>query len=51
VVKVWVEEVPFDSLLRWMQELEQRYGIRTQTAEIEKQATPGMVSAQLTLGR
>lgn len=51
VVKVWVEEVSFDSLLQWMQELERRYGIRTQSAEIEKQATPGMVSAQLTLGR
>ena len=50
-VKVWVEDVPFDSLLRWMQELEQRYGIRAQSAEIEKHATPGLVSAQLSLVR
>lgn len=50
-VKVWVEEVSFDSLTRWLNELETRYGIRAQTAEIEKQATPGVVSAQLSLSR
>ncbi|AXQ29446.1 type II secretion system protein M [Solimonas sp. K1W22B-7] len=50
-VKVWVEDVPFDSLLRWMQELELRYGIHAQAAELEKQPTPGMVSAQLSLVR
>lgn len=50
-VKVWLEDVPFDGLLRWMQELDQRYGIRAQSAEIEKQDTPGTVSAQLSLVR
>lgn len=50
-VKVWLEDVPFDSLMRWQHELESRYGIRAQTAEIEKQATSGMVSARLSLVR
>ncbi len=50
-VKVWVEDVSFDNLLRWMQELELRYGIHAQTAEIEKQSAPGVVSAQLSLVR
>ncbi len=50
-VKVWVEDVSFDSLLRWLQELELRYGIHAQTAEIEKQSAPGVVSAQLSLVR
>jgi general secretion pathway protein M len=50
-VKVWIEDVPSDNLLRWLQELETRFGIHAQTAEIEKQSTPGLVSAQLSLVR
>lgn len=50
-VKVWIEEVSFDGLLRWLNELETRYGIRADTAEIEKQAAPGVVSARLSLVR
>lgn len=50
-VKVWIEEVSFDGLLRWLNELETRYGIRAETAEIEKQDTPGVVSARLSLVR
>ncbi|HSW15469.1 MAG TPA: type II secretion system protein M [Solimonas sp.] len=50
-VKVWVEDVSFDGLTRWMHELETRYGVRAQTAEIEKQAAPGVVSARLSLVR
>ncbi|PPE73157.1 hypothetical protein C3942_15170 [Solimonas fluminis] len=50
-VKVWIEDVPSDNLLRWLQELETRFGIHAQTAEIEKQSTPGLVSVQLSLVR
>ncbi|MFP5305798.1 MAG: type II secretion system protein GspM [Gammaproteobacteria bacterium] len=50
-VKVWLEDVAFDSLLRWLQELETRYGISASSAEIERSATPGQVSVRLTLVR
>ncbi len=50
-VKVWIEEVAFDNLLRWLAELESRYGIGASSAEIERGTAPGAVSARLTLVR
>jgi general secretion pathway protein M len=50
-VKVWADGVGFDSLLRWISELEGRYGISIQTADIDKDATPGLVNARLSLVR
>jgi general secretion pathway protein M len=50
-VKVWVDGVSFDALLRWIAELEGRYGISIQTADIDKDATPGLVNARLSLVR
>ncbi|MES0875113.1 type II secretion system protein M [Sinimarinibacterium thermocellulolyticum] len=50
-VKVWIEDVPFDNLLRWLQELETGYGIGAASAEIERGARPGLVSARLSLTR
>lgn len=50
-VKVWVDGVSFDALLRWISELEGRYGISIQTADIDKDATPGLVNARLSLVR
>ncbi|HEY1076118.1 MAG TPA: type II secretion system protein M [Fontimonas sp.] len=50
-VKVWIDDVPFDNLLRWLQELEMKYGISTSSAEIERSAAPGMVNVRVTLVR
>lgn len=50
-IKVWIEDVPFDSLVRWLADLESRYGIRAQTAEIERQSAAGLVNARLSLVR
>ena len=50
-VKVWIEDVPFNNLLRWLQDLETRYGIGAATAEIERGARPGQVSVRLSLVR
>lgn len=50
-VKVWIEDVPFNNLLRWLQDLETRYGIGATTAEVERGARPGAVSARLSLTR
>ena len=50
-VKVWFDDVGFDNLLRWLQELESRYDIGPNRAEIERGDSAGTVDARLTLTR
>lgn len=50
-VKVWLDDVAFDRLLRWLNELETRYGVVAQSAEIERESGPGLVNARLSLVR
>jgi general secretion pathway protein M len=50
-VKVWIDDVPFDNLLRWLQELEQKFGIVSSSAEIERSSAPGVVNVRVTLVR
>lgn len=49
-VRVWLEAVPFDALVRWIDELEKRYAIVVTTAEIESESA-GVVNARLSLER
>lgn len=49
-VRVWLEDVPFDALLRWIEELKTRYAIAVTAAEIEGES-PGVVDARLSLER
>jgi general secretion pathway protein M len=50
-VRVWLEDVNFDGLLRWIHELETRYGVTVQTVDIDKESAPGLVNARLSLVR
>ena len=50
-VKVWLEAVSFESLARWIAQMQTRDGIVVRAAQIEKDASPGTVSAQLSLIR
>lgn len=50
-VKVWIDGVSFDSLMRWLDDLQKRYGIRAQGVELERSDTPGLVNVQLSLVR
>lgn len=50
-VRAWVEDVPFDALLQWMQVLQTRYGVRVAAVDIERQPTAGLVNARLSLVR
>lgn len=50
-VRVWFEDVSFDSLVRWLAELQSRYGVGVQTLDIEPQSTPGKVNARMSLVR
>ncbi len=49
--RIWFEDVEFDSLLRWMNELQNRYGVRIDVADIERRPTPGLVNARLSVVR
>lgn len=49
--RVWLEGEQFDVLLRWMYELQNNYGLRVDVADIERQPTPGLVNARLSLTR
>jgi general secretion pathway protein M len=48
-VRLWLEDVPFDALVRWLGDLQMRYGVRVDTADIERESGPGLVNARLTL--
>lgn len=50
-VRVWIEDTSFDSVVRWIAELETRYGVVAQTVDIERQPTAGAVNARLSLVR
>ena len=50
-VRVWFEDVPFDKLVRWISQLETRYGLRISAAEFERRAGAGLVNARLTVTR
>jgi len=50
-VRVFVDGVPFDKLIIWINELQTRYGVSVETLDIDKQTTPGVVDARLSLVR
>ena len=50
-VRVWVDDVPFDAVLRWMDDLQTRYAVHIDNVAIERRPTPGVVSARLSLTR
>jgi general secretion pathway protein M len=50
-VRVWVDDVQFDALLRWVNDLQSRYGIRIDALAVERRPVAGVVSARLTLVR
>jgi general secretion pathway protein M len=50
-VRIWLEDVPFDALVRWLGDLHTRYGVRVDNADIERESGPGLVNARLTLMR
>ncbi|MDE2150262.1 MAG: type II secretion system protein M [Gammaproteobacteria bacterium] len=50
-VRLWFEDVPFDALLQWLQRLQQRQGIRVDSAEFDRKPTSGLADARLSLVR
>jgi general secretion pathway protein M len=50
-VRIWLEDVPFEALMRWLGDLQTRYGVRVEAADIQRESGPGLVNARLTLMR
>lgn len=50
-VRVWIDGVAFDTLLRWLDDLEQKQGVRAQTIDLERGEQPGRVNVRLALVR
>ncbi|KZZ59380.1 hypothetical protein A3762_02380 [Oleiphilus sp. HI0125] len=48
-VKLWVEDVSFDTLVTWLSTLERSVGVQVEQISVEKEDKPGIVSARLTL--
>ncbi|KZY73507.1 type II secretion system protein GspM [Oleiphilus sp. HI0067] len=48
-VKLWVEDVSFDTLVTWLSTLERSVGVQVEQISVEKEDKPGVVSARLTL--
>lgn len=50
-VRVWIEDAPFDAVLRWLAELGNRHGVAVTEAEFERESASGLVNVRLTLAR
>lgn len=48
-VKVWAEQVPFDDLIRWLDDLQKKSGIAVHTISIERQEVAGLVNVRMEL--
>jgi len=48
-VRIWMENVAFDGLLLWLEELDRAYAVQVEAADIDQIGTPGLVNARITL--
>lgn len=50
-LRVWLDNVPFDSAIRWLEELTSRHGIQVAQINVDKSGKPGRVNLRATLTR
>ena len=48
-LRVWLEKVPFDKMVRWLDQLQTRFGIQIVNISIDAEKDPGLVTAKLVL--
>ncbi len=48
-LRVWMESVDFNAVLKWLHILDERYGIRATTVSLDKDKKPGLVTATIIL--
>ncbi len=47
-VRVQLEAAPFDTLIKWLATLDQRYGLAIESITVDRAARPGVVNANVT---
>ncbi|MBV2124485.1 MAG: type II secretion system protein M [Candidatus Thiodiazotropha sp. (ex Ctena orbiculata)] len=50
-VQLWIEEAPFDTIIKWLGQLTQTHAIEIDSLTIDRQDKPGLVNARLVLQR
>jgi general secretion pathway protein M len=50
-VRVELEAAPFDTLVSWLANLEQRHGVSIDSITVDRTARPGLVNASVTLSQ
>ncbi len=48
-MRVWLERVPFNQMLLWLDSLEKQFGVQVEQISVDRDDTPGVVTARLTL--
>lgn len=48
-VKVWAEQVSFDDLIHWLDDVQKKYGIAIHTISVERQEVNGLVNVRMEL--
>ena len=48
-MRVWLEKVPFNQLLLWLDDMKKRYGIQAEQISVDRDETPGVISARMSL--
>jgi general secretion pathway protein M len=49
-LRVWLEDVPFNGLVQWLQELNKSHGLKVSEIAIDRDDKPGLVNARLLIG-
>ncbi|MET0026579.1 MAG: type II secretion system protein M [Candidatus Thiodiazotropha sp.] len=50
-VQLWIEQAPFDILIRWLGQLTEQHGLEIESMNIDRQDGPGLVNARVVIQR
>ncbi|MCF6281049.1 MAG: type II secretion system protein M [Candidatus Polarisedimenticolaceae bacterium] len=50
-VQLWLEQVPFDRVVRWLDSLQQQHNVSISTITIDRQSGSGLINARINLER
>ncbi len=50
-VQLWIEQAPFDILIRWLGQLTEQHGLEIESLNIDRQDGPGLVNARVVIQR
>lgn len=48
-MRIWLEDAPFNQVASWLQQLNQRYGVKVDQAAIQRGQSPGLITAHFKL--